>query len=332
MKTKNIIIIIVCIVFAAFVFGTTGMIRLVNASEDEEISADKLIGVLITEEYLDLFDSEQFFTDNIDRLISGGEISESESAKYEGRLYAVLAETEHVSKETGETYRNKEYVFEGINGICHIAPRITDEIGTYWSSSGDEAISDGFVNFISNDAGESVALEGTIYVSTDKNAGNFYFNPVYQTQDGEVYSVSGNGISSAGNSAGASMSHEIKENFSSTIGDVTTTSGSVVKITICYIDKPVKVSILQFDSESTLLSRMECDPDSLPGTLQTQPGTQYIIVETTALSREGTNNITRALYQSDDETLSALYCRDDGICVRKWCEIDWNEQSIRVSN
>lgn len=325
MKTKNIIIIIVSIVFAAFVFGTTGMIRLVSASEDEEISADKLIGVLITEEYLDLFDSEQFFTDNIDRLISGGEISESESAKYEGRLYAVLVETEHISEETGETYRNKEYVFEGINGICHIAPRITDEIGTYWSSSGDEAISDGFVNFISNDEGESVALEGTIYVSTGKNAGNFYFNPVYQTQDGEVYAVSGSGTFSSGSTAGASMSHKIKENLSSTIGGLTTTSESAVKITVCYVDDPVKVSILQFDSESTLLSRMECSPESLPDTLQPQVGTQYIIVETTALSREGITNITRELYQSEDETLSALYCRDDGICVRKWCEINWNE-------
>lgn len=325
MKTRNIIIIIVCIMFTAFVFGATGTIHLVSAAESEETSSDRLIGVLITQEYLDLFDSEGFFADNIDRLMSGDEISEAKSAEYEGRLYAVLADAGYVSEETGEAYRSKEYVFEGINGICYIAPRITDEIGTYWSSSGDEAITDGFVNFITNDEGESVALEGTIYVSTGKNSGNFYFNPVYQTQDGEVYAVSGNGISSAGNSAGTSMSHEIKENFSSTIGDVTTTSGSAVKITICYVDKPEKVSILQFDSEGILLSRIESDLDSLPDTLQTQPGTQYIIVETLAFSREGATNTTREIYQSEDETLSAFYCRDDGICVREWCEIEWSE-------
>ena len=329
MKTKNIIIIIVCMVFTAFVFGATGMIRLVNASENssgnEGVTSDKLIGVLITKEYLDLFDSEQFFTDNIDRLMNGGEISESESAKYQERLYAVLVETEHVSEETGETYRGKEYVFEGIDGICHITPRITDEIGTYWSSSGDEAITDGYVNFIANDAGESVDLEGTIYVSTGKNAGSFYFNPVYQTQTGEVYAVSGKGIFSANNTAGTSMSHEIKENLSSTIGDVSTASGSAVKITVCYIDEPVKVSILQFDRESTLLTKMECEPDSLPDTLQTQPGTQYIIVETLAFSQEGAADITREIYQPEDESLSAFYCRDDGICVRQWCEIDWSE-------
>ena len=311
MKTKNIIIIIVCIVFTAFVFGATGTIRLVNASgnlsENEGVFSDKLIGVLITQEYLDLFDSEQFFSDNIDRIMSGGEISESESAKYQERLYADLVETELVSEETGETYRGKEYVFEGVKGICYIAPRLTDEFGTYWSSSGDEAVTDGNVNFVSNDEGESVSIEGTIYVSTGKNTGNFYFNPVYQTQAGEVYAVGGNGISVGNNStAGMSMSHEIKENLSSTIGDVTSTSGSEIKITICYIDEPAKVSILQFDSESTLLSRMECAPNSLPDTLQTQEGTQYIIVETTAFSREGTASITRDICQSEDETLSVF--------------------------
>ena len=329
MKPKNIIIIIVCIVFTAFVFGATGTIRLVNASggvsENEGFFSDKLIGVLITKEYLDLFDSEQFLSDNIDRLMSGGEISESESAEYEGRIYAALVETEHVSEETGETYSGKEYVFEGINGICYIAPRITDESGSYWSSNSDAAITGGSVNFITNDAGESVALEGTIYVSIGKNAGNFYFNPVYQTQAGEVYVVSGKGIFSADIAAGTSMSHEIKENLSSTIGDVTMTSGSAVKITVCYIDEPVKVSILQFDRESALLSRTECDPDGLPDALQTQEGTQYIIVETLTFSREGSTNVTRDIYQKEDETLSAFYCRDDGICVKRWCKIDWSE-------
>lgn len=329
MKTKNIIIIIVCTVFTAFVFGATDTIRLVDASENvsekEEVSSDKLIGVLITKEYLDLFDSEQFFADNIDRLVGGGEISGLESDKYQGRLYADLVETEHVNKETGETYSRREYVFEGIDGIYYIAPKMEAQFGTYWSAGSDDAITDGSVNFITNDAGESVALEGTVYVSTGKNVGNFFFNPVYQTQAGEVYAVSGSGMSADSNTAGMSMSHEIKEHLSSTIGDVTTAFGSEIKVTICYIDEPVKVSILQFDNENALLSRMECAPGNLPDTLQTQSGTQYIIVETLTFSQEGTTDITRDIYQSENETLAAFYCRDDGICVKQWCEIDWSE-------
>lgn len=91
------------------------------------------------------------------------------------------------------------------------------------------------------------------------------------------------------------------------------------------MDEPVKVSILQFDSENKLLSQMDCDPDNLPNTLLTQPGAQYIIVETTTFSREQAVNITRDIYQSEDETLFAFFCRDDGICVKQWCGIDWSE-------
>lgn len=327
MKAKNIIIIIACIVLAAFALGATGTIHLVSASENETTSSDKLIGVLITREPLDLFDNERFLTDNIDKLVKGKEISESERAKYQGRIYAALVETGHTNEETGETGGRKEYVFEGVDGICYFAPQITDQFGTYWSSSGDSAISDGNINFNSTDVGESITLEGTIYVSTGEKTGKFYFNPVYQASTGEVYAVSGNGMFSDNNTAGMSMSHEIKEEQSSTIGDLTTSSGSRIKITISYIDEPAKVSILQFDSENKLLSQMDCEPDKLPNTLQPQPGTQYIIVETTTFSQDQTINISRTLYQSQDETLFVFSCRDDGICVKQWCEINWSESN-----
>ena len=326
MKTKNMIIIIACIVLTAFALGATGTISLVNASESGSASSDKLIGVLITREYLDLFDSERFLNDNIDKLVKGKEISDSESSKYQGRLYAVLVDTSHTNQETGETVGRKEYVFEGVNGICYFVPQITNQFGTYWSSSGNEAISDGYIHLNSTDEGESINIEGTIYVSTSANPGNFYYNPVYQTETGEVYAVSGNGIFFDDNgTAGMSMSHEIKEEQSSIIGDLTTSSGSEIKITICYIDEPVKVSILQFDSENNLLLRMDFDPDKLPNTLQTQPGAQYIIVETTTFSQNQVANITRDIYQSGDETLFAFFCREDGICVKQWCEIDWGK-------
>lgn len=328
MKTKKMMFIIACLMLAAFALGATGTFRMVDASENAAPSSDRLIGFLITREYLDLFDSEQFFSDNFNALIGGGEISESESAKYQGRLYATHVETSYTNDETGETDSGIEYVFEGIDGICYITPRVTDQFGTYWSLCGDNAISDGHTNFDLTDEGESVAMEGTIYVSTCGNAGNvFYFNPVYQTPTEEVYAVSGEGEHFDDNSvAGMSMSHEIKENQASTIGDSTTSSGTEVKVTICFMDEPEKVSILQFGEGNDLLSQTEYDPGDFPDTLQVQPGTQYLIVETTTLSHEQVRNTTRELYQPEDDSLFALFRRDDGICVKKECEIDWNNQ------
>lgn len=326
MKTKKIMMITVCIVLVAFALGATGAFRLADASENGDPSSDRLIGFLITREYLDLFDSEQLLHDNMHTLVDGGEISESESAKYQGRLYATRVETSHTNDETGETDSGIEYVFEGIDGICYFTPRVTDQFGTYWSLSGDDAISDRHTNFNLTDEGESVAMEGTIYVSTRGNAGNvFYFNPVYQTPTEEVYAVSGEGEYFDDNSvAGMSMSHEIKENQSSTVGDSTTSSGTEVKVTICFMDEPEKVSILQFGEENDLLSQTEYDPGDFPDTLQVQSGTQYLIVETTTFSNEQVRNTTRELYQPEDDSLFAFFRRDDGICVKKECEIDWN--------
>jgi len=325
MKTKNLIIIIVCIVLAAFAFGATGTLHLVGVSENENSSSDRLIGILITREYLDLFDSELFFSDNINSFVDGGEISESESAKYQGRLYATLVETIHTNDETEETDSRKEYVFEGINGISYFTLQVTDQFGSYWSSSSDDAITDGHINFNSTDEGESVSMEGTIYVSTRENAGNFYFNPVYQTPTGDVYAVSGRGMSFSDNSvAGVSTSYEIKENQSSTIGDLTASYGSEIRVTICYMDEPEKASILQFGEGNKLLSKIEYDPGDFPDSLQVQSGTQYIIVETTTFSHEQGRNITREIYQPEDEMLFAFWGRDDGICVKQACEIDWN--------
>lgn len=325
MKTKNLIMVILCIVLAAFACGATGVLRLAGVSENDNSSSDRLVGVLVTREYLDLFDSERFLNDNINSIVRGGKIIGSESAAYQGRLYATLVETTDTNDETEETAGRKEYVFEGVNGISCFTARLTDRSGTYWSSSGDDAVTDGHIHLNSTDEGEGVSIEGTIYISTRGNVRNFYFNPVYQTPAGDVYAVSGNGMSFDDNrAAGVSMSHEIKENRSSTVGDSTTSYGSEIRMTICCMDEPEKVSILQFGEGNELLSKTEYDPNDFPDSLQAQSGTQYIIVETATLSQEQGGDIAREIYQPEDETLSAFLGREDGICVKQECEIDWN--------
>lgn len=325
MKTKKIIMIIVSVIIAAFVLGSTGIVSLVNTAADEVGSADRLIGVFITRDYLDLFDSEQFFNDNLNLLVSGGQISESENEKYQGRLYATLVETRDTDEETGEVIGREEFVFEEVDGICFFVPQITDQFGTYWSSSFDEPIADGFIHFDSTDEGESISMEGTVYVSTNANAVAFYFNPVYQTSAGEVYVISGEGMFFGDHSAaGTSMSYEIKDTHALAMGDLTTSYGAEIKVTVCYMDEPEKVSILEFDEKNHLLAHTECNPNQLPDAIKVQPDTQYIIVET-AISGEQGEGISRELFDREDETLSAFYRREDGICLKKECAIEWEK-------
>ncbi|MBR5717448.1 MAG: hypothetical protein IKX16_00325 [Clostridia bacterium] len=320
MKTKNIIIIVCCIILAAFTLGATGMIKVANDAAQEGPGSDRLIGVLITKEYLDLFDSDRFFNDNANKLMNGGEISEADSSKYQGCLYATLIETKETI-ETGESVTSKEYVFDGIECIRFFAPYINDELGSYWSTKIDEGITDVNTHFNSSDDGEGISLKGTIYVASGDNLGNFYFNPVYQTLKGDVYAVSGDGVFwGEGSEPGVSWSQKITENRTELSGDTKTSSGAEVEVTICVMEEPTSITLLQFNSKNELLEKTDFTPGNLPEHIDALHDAQYMIVETTS-----TDGISRTVFQREDDFVYAFYCRDDGICIKHGYEVNWSD-------
>lgn len=356
MKTKKMIIVVCCMILSAFILGATGVLKMTNEAAQESPESPRLIGVLITREHLDLFDSDRFFSDHAERLAAGGEISRSESAEYQGRLYASLVETIHTNEETGETITGKEYVFNDVDGIRFFAPYIRDESEFYQSTNIDEGITDAQCHFQSTDDGESVSLKGTIFIAANASNGSyasrtsngshasndshtsnafqtsnapaqewegnlapFYFNPVYQTADGEVYAVTGNGIFwSNEETPGASWSTKITENQEVTLNGMNTSSGSEVEVTVCVMEEPTDIALLQFDGNHEVLTGTEYQPGTLPKRLDILSDTQYIMMETS--SPEG---LSRTLFQKGDDFAYAFYCRDDGICIKQESEIGW---------
>lgn len=112
------------------------------------INKDRLIGVFLTKEYLDLFDIEGYLNDNTGSF-SGREIKLDESEKkYQDRLYAELRPKTHTNTETGEKIYTEEYVFPSVKGITYFLTKIpaTAESDSYITSGSDEAISDGHMN------------------------------------------------------------------------------------------------------------------------------------------------------------------------------------------
>ncbi len=326
MKTKKMIIVVCCMILSAFILGATGVLKMTNEAAQESPESPRLIGVLITREYLDLFDSDRFFSDHAEHLAAGGEISGPESAEYQGRLYASLAETIHTNEETGETITGKEYVFNDVDGIRFFAPYIRDESEFYQSTNIDEEITDAQCHFQSTDDGESVSLKGTIFIASnapaqewDGNLEPFYFNPVYQTSDGEVYAVAGNGIFwSNEETPGASWSTKITENQEVTLNGSSASSGSEVEVTVCVMEEPTDIALLQFNGDHKVLARTEYQPGTLPERLDILSDTQYIMMETS--SPEG---LRRTLFQKGDDFAYAFYCRGDGICIKQESEIGW---------
>ena len=328
MKNKILIIILACVLIASFALGATGAVTFAKdepADSSNEASKDRLIGVFITTEYLDLFDFESYFEDNADKVLSGGEISSSDSAPYQGKVFGTIVDDPYTNPETGETVTAKKYVFEGIEGIAYFVAKYTDERGTYWGTGADDAISDGHTGLNSTDAGDSIELKGTIYVSTSKGSNTFYYNPVYQTATGEVYLMSGQGMSHGGElSAGMSGSHTLKEEQTVTIDGKNETVGSSIEVSICFMDTPVSTSVLQFGKDGSVVSREDYAAGDLPFKITTNSDTEYIIVETHMKSATGEETVTRELFQADDETLFAFSCREDGICIKQYCSIIWD--------
>lgn len=304
MKTKQMIIIIICIILAAFALGAAGIVNVTNETAKKNLDEDHLIGVLITKEYLDLFD---------------GNIND------QGRLYAELVETSQPD-ETGETIKAKEYVFKDIKGIRFFGPKIPDESGidgsgSYMSTNIDEGITDASTHFTILDDCETVSLKGTIYVASGGKSGNFYFNPVYQTSKGDVYAMSGEGISflGEGNGPGTSMSQKISENRTSS-DESKISSGTEVEVTVSVMEDPTRIALLQFDSKNELLEKADFTPGNLPESIDVLPDAQYMIVETT--SAEG---IHRTLFQQEDDFIYVFTSRDDGICIKQTYEVNWND-------
>ena len=313
MKNKIAIIILACVLVISFILGVTGVVTFAknesNGSSDGAISNsainDRLIGVFISTEQLDLLDSESYFQN-------------------QGKIYAVLADDTYTNPETGETVKSNKYVFEGIEGIAYFSAIYTDEESgvQYWKTVGDDTVSDAHTNI-----GNNIEIKGTIYVSASKGPHVFYYNPVYQTSNGEVYLASIQDMNNDGEpSAGISGNHTIKEKQTvniNTDGKSKTISSSI-EVSICFMDTPIGTSVLQFDKDGNIVAKDDYVAGELPSKITTSSDTEYIIVETHTKSKDGKDTVTQELFQHDDKKLFAFSCREDGICLKQYCSIVWN--------
>lgn len=322
MKDRKWILIIFCALFAAaaFIVGVTGVIDLTkHTGQDSVEGSDRLIGALITPEYLDLFDMDSYIADHVSQITNNKVIDEGEAQKYQGRLYAsFIPDKDHPGI--------CDIVFEEVDGICVFCAYLTadpDEPGA-WTSSGDEGYTAASMNITDADHLERMAMEGTVYSSTKTGWKRFYVNPMYQTAAGDIYAVPGDGNSFGGEVvSGMSCSQTLSENQTNTVNGETKTIETEIKLNFTFMDPCVSVSVLQFDSENQMVAQEKFSADCLPTEFVPQKSAQYIILEKVCVSPNGSQTNERELVQLDDEYASAFSVRDDGICVKHEIAIKW---------
>lgn len=321
---RNSLLLGVC----AILICTLAACSLAREEASDNPREDKLIGVFITTEYIDLFDFDRYLNENLSGFQGGAIVMDGNNEKYQGRLYASLVPRTLTNEETGETSEILEYKFEGIEGIPYFSPTAQDEHGNYTASASDDAISEGHMSIKQGDDENSVSMEGTLYVvPASMNA--YYPNPVYQSADGSVYLVSGSGISASGvHDDGPMMSQTLSADYTVTENGKTKTDSFSVTISVSVMSAPEKIIILQMNADSELLSRHEYVPGTLPESFVPDDKTAFMIVETQKRNFEGKLKVTRNIYGNSDESIETFSARADGVCVKSWTRIAWPDSQI----
>jgi len=274
-------------------------------------SGDRLIGVLVTGAYLDPT-SGQVFVDGRD-------------SRYRGRLYATL-KTRSLTDSRGEAFSKQEYVFDTVEGISYFAAAYTGAGGdhSYISSGGDEAISDAHTSMHYGDDEDKTTLEGTIYLSSKHPGGVSFINPVYQSPDGSVYAISGNGFSADIRSEGLHYSQTLEETTTITENGKSKSNSILIKISFAVMNPPEKIVVVQMDDANTTVSSAEYVPGELPSVITPEAGVAYIIVEAHKRDHAGVSFVSRTLYDKSNQAIDTFYSRDDGVCIKQWTQLRWS--------
>lgn len=300
------------------------------AHEDlgENLVGDRLVGVFITRQSLNLFDIEEYLKDHIGNF-SGGNTHVKRSEQYETRLYAKPKQRILTIEKTGEQHVVAGFVFEEVEGISFYAETVPEtlEVDGFISLNSDPAISEKHMGISYGDEEEKTTLEGTVYMVGKNNHITSYINPVYQSSDGSVYATSGSGFSiNSGGTANGIYTQTFDETVTITENGKTKKVSMSIKISIAAIFSPEEVVILQMDKDNKVVLRQEYMQGEVPETLVLQKDTNYIIVETYSHDKTGEVVVTRVLVDQYEETLTTFFEREDGICEERATQLTWQNQ------
>lgn len=283
-------------------------------------TTDRLIGVLITPEWLDVSDTDEALQNS---GLQDGTVKDDSG---EERLYAEMTEQTTTDEETGETWTEKKYQFSDTTGLLCIAPRVTTEDGeSCMISSADDAV-EYSVNLLRTDDGDEMNLDVTVYLTASADPDEIrevYVNPVYQADDDSVYAVSGQGFSfSASVNDGSELSQTISGETEITVDGKRQQERANITVHLGVMAQPEQITVRQMDGQSQCLSETVYEPGTLPETLTVQEKTAYVLVETAA-DENGDATVSREIYEAQDDVLYTYYAREDGFCVRTETQLLW---------
>ena len=256
--------------------------------DGEPADADRLVGVYITENYIDSFDFEAYVQDNASSLSGGsGEISREDAAKYTRRIYAEITD--------GKTSFP-------IEGIAFIAARYEKDGESCTGSDYGDKLADVHLSINVSDDMETTVLTGKLFADSGAGHMSAYCNPVYQQADGRVYLVPGEGVSANM----GSMTHSLSESCESAKKGE---RGYGMDITLEVEGRRTseKLAVLLYSAEGALLSRTEYAPEEMPEEISAE-GAAWAVFEDYTADYSGEPQVIRQLIAAgSDEGFLSLH-------------------------
>lgn len=256
--------------------------------DGEPADADRLVGVYITENYIDSFDFEAYVQDNASSLSGGsGEISREDAAKYTRRIYAEITD--------GKTSFP-------IEGIAFIAARYEKDGESCTGSDYGDKLADVHLSINVSDDMETTVLTGKLFADSGAGHMSAYCNPVYQQADGRVYLVPGEGMSANM----GSMTHSLSESCESAKKGE---RGYGMDITLEVEGRrpSEKLAVLLYSADGALLSRTEYAPEEMPEEIAAE-GAAWAVFEDYTADYSGEPQVIRQLIAAgSDEGFLSLH-------------------------
>ena len=276
--------------------------QLATTEKKETMLDDKLVGVFVTFEHLDLdFDIEGYLNDNAHAISDGDEIvlDPGEGMEYEEKLYAEITED--------------GWEFPGYEGLIMGQMWQAD----HWTGFSTTGFCEHKTHVKRTDTLDGVEEEGTVYVPLGTQV-HLNSNPVYMTPDGEYYTVQGDSFSSTIDLG--SMSQSVSDEKTWTEDGVEYTYSAKFTTTVQGVKLADKVVLVQMSADHAELNRAEYVPGQMPETVIPTEGTAYIIVEEYA-----DGEVTRTLHQPGGDPIKVFYQEEQVYCLPQFTQINWPE-------
>lgn len=214
--------------------------------EDGEPSEDdRLVGVYITESYIDSFDFEAYAQDNVSALLDGGEISREDAEKYSQRIYAEVTDGKASFP---------------IEGVPLIASRYEKDGESCTGSDYGDKLVGVHLSINSSEDMEALELTGELFTNSGNGRVTAYCNPVYQQADGRIYLVPGEGLTA---DSGGSMTFSLSNSRESSKEDEPGCSTDIT-LTVTGRYPSDKLAVLLYSADGELMGRTEYAPEDMP--------------------------------------------------------------------